>query len=101
VAERAVAAVTRILDTDDEHDVIVVAHGGVNRALVFGLGALDARTGLAMRQDWAGVDTLEQVDGAWHARTLNWTPAGVMELGVGRGGAPLALAPDPRMADAS
>ena len=89
VAGRAGAALDAILRASDERDVVLVAHGGVNRSLLFRTLGADPRRFLTTRQDWAGVSTLEH-SGAWTARTINWTTDGLAEIAVGRGGAPLA-----------
>jgi broad specificity phosphatase PhoE len=80
VAERAGSALERILADDPERDVIVVAHGGVNRTLLGRLLDLPLEQALRIRQDWASVDVLDRAAGRWWARCFNWTPWGLNEF---------------------
>lgn len=84
VAARAVPALGRLLDEDGGGDVVVVAHGAVNRALVGALLGLPLRDALRLRQDWACVNVLERAGGRWWAGALNWTPLGLGELRLTR-----------------
>lgn len=79
--ERELAAV---LDEDPGEDVVVVAHGAVNRAILGRLLGLDDARALRLRQDWACVNVLERAGDRWWAGTLNHTPGGVGELGMTR-----------------
>ena len=89
VAERAGPALDNLLQRAEDRDVVIVAHGGVNRALLFHTIGSDPRRTITVRQDWAGVSTLECRGGRWVARTINWMKDGLAEIAVGRGGAPL------------
>lgn len=89
VAARVLPALQTILDRDPADEVLVVAHGAVNRALIGGLLGVDAADALRIRQDWACVDVLEYAGGRWWAGALNWTPAGLGELALTRRGAAL------------
>jgi probable phosphoglycerate mutase len=79
VAERAGPALDAIL-AGEADELIVVAHGGVNRALLGRLLRLPMDRAMAIRQDWACVNVLEEIDGRWTVGMLNWTPAGLDEL---------------------
>jgi broad specificity phosphatase PhoE len=79
VRERTVPVLEDLL-ADGEDDLVVVAHGGVNRGLIGGLVGLPLERAIRIRQDWAGVNLLEQRSTAWIIRGLNWTPEGVREL---------------------
>jgi broad specificity phosphatase PhoE len=99
LARRAGRAMERILVATGERHVIVVAHGGVNRALLSRLLGISLERALRIRQDWAGVNILDLAAGRWWARALNWTPAGLRELSrapdgaAPRSSAPLAAEP--------
>lgn len=80
VADRAGPAVEEILKAAQQRDVVVVAHGGVNRALLGRLLGLPLERALRIRQDWAGVNVLDWAGGRWWIGTLNWTPEGIGEL---------------------
>lgn len=81
VGVRAGAAVDRILaDDDGTGDVVVVAHGGVNRSLFGHLLGLPLDRAVRVRQDWAGVNVFEWTGSAWQILVLNWTPEGLAEL---------------------
>ena len=72
---RASAALEDILAASDERDVVLVAHGGVNRGLVAHLLGIPMDRAHRIRQDWASVNVLEQAEGRWWIGVLNWTPA--------------------------
>jgi alpha-ribazole phosphatase len=80
VAERAGPALDRILAGAPDRDVIVVAHGGVNRALLGRVLGLPLERALRIRQDWASVNVLDRAGGRWWVRSLNWTPYGLSEF---------------------
>jgi probable phosphoglycerate mutase len=80
VGVRAGAAVDRILADEDSGDVVVVAHGGVNRSLFGHLLGLPLDRAVRVRQDWAGVNVFEWTGSAWQILVLNWTPEGLAEL---------------------
>lgn len=85
VVARASAALGEILAASDERDVVVVAHGGVNRGLVAHLLGLPMDRAHRIRQDWACVNVLDLAEGRWWVGVLNWTPAGVDEIAIARG----------------
>lgn len=80
VGLRAGPALDAILAESADDEVIVVAHGGVNRALLARLLDIPLERALALRQDWAGVNVLERTAETWTAASLNWTPEGLAEL---------------------
>jgi|GEM_PF-143059 len=80
VGERTLPVVEGLLAGGDE-DLVVVAHGGVNRGLLGGLLGLPLDRAIRIRQDWAGVNLLERRGAEWTVRGLNWTPEGIAELG--------------------
>jgi broad specificity phosphatase PhoE len=80
VADRAVAEIAAILREDPGSEVVVVAHGAVNRAVLGRLLGLDDIQALRLRQDWACANVLEHAAGRWWAGALNYTPAGLGEL---------------------
>jgi broad specificity phosphatase PhoE len=80
VAARAGAAVDEIVAGAPRRDAVVVAHGGVNRAVLGRLLGLPLLAALRLRQDWACVNVLDRAGGRWWAGTLNWTPWGIGEL---------------------
>ena len=80
VAERAGPALDAILAASDTRDVVVVAHGGVNRALLGHLLGIPLDRALLIRQDWACVNVLERAGDRWRVGMLNWTPEGVGEF---------------------
>jgi probable phosphoglycerate mutase len=82
---RAGAALDRILAAGAEREVIVVAHGGVNRGLLARLLGMPMDRAHRIRQDWAAVNVLDRAAGRWWLGTLNWTPFGVEEIGIARG----------------
>lgn len=85
VAARGSEALADILAASDERDVIVVAHGGINRGLIARLIGLPMDRAYRIRQDWACVNVLDHAEGRWWIGVLNWTPAGVGELAIARG----------------
>lgn len=85
VVARASAALEDILAASGERDVVVVAHGGVNRGLVAHLLGMPMDHAHRIRQDWASVNVLERAEGRWWIGVLNWTPAGVDEIAIARG----------------
>ncbi|HET6691518.1 MAG TPA: histidine phosphatase family protein [Miltoncostaeaceae bacterium] len=85
VVARAGAALTDILEASDDHHVVVVAHGGVNRGLIAHLLGMRMDRAYRIRQDWACVNVLDRSEGRWWIGVLNWTPAGVDELAMARG----------------
>lgn len=85
VVARAGAALEDILAASDERDVVVVAHGGVNRGLVAHLLGMPMDRAYRIRQDWASVNVLDLAEGRWWIGVLNWTPAGVDEIAIARG----------------
>ena len=85
VVARAGAALEDILAAGDERDVVVVAHGGVNRGLVAHLLGMPMDRAHRIRQDWASVNVLDFAEGRWWIGVLNWTPAGVDEIAIARG----------------
>jgi broad specificity phosphatase PhoE len=84
VADRTGHALAEILAASTSRDVIVVAHGGVNRALLGCLLGLRPERALRIRQDWACVNVLDRARGRWWVGALNWTPFGVNELALTR-----------------
>jgi len=79
-------AVTEILTREtDSTAVAVVGHGCANRMLLAHLLDIDLRRALRLRQDWAGVNVVECLDGRWELGTLNWNPGGVAEFARTRG----------------
>jgi alpha-ribazole phosphatase len=80
VGLRAGAALDAILAADDAAEVVVVAHGGVNRGLLGRLLGVPLERAMLVRQDWAGVNVLERDGDGWAIGTLNWTPEGLAEL---------------------
>ena len=85
VVARAGAALEEILAASDERDVVIVAHGGVNRGLLAHLLGIPMDRAYRIRQDWASVNVLERAEGRWWVGVLNWTPAGVDEIAMARG----------------
>lgn len=85
VVARAGAALEDILAASDERDVVIVAHGGVNRGLVAHLLGIPMDRAHRIRQDWACVNVLDLAEGGWWIGVLNWTPAGVDEIAIARG----------------
>ena len=85
VVARASAALDDILAASDEREVVVVAHGGVNRGLVAHLLGMPMDRAHRIRQDWASVNVLDLAEGRWWIGVLNWTPAGVDEIAIARG----------------
>ena len=85
VVARAGAALDDILAASDERDVVVVAHGGVNRGLVAHLLGMPMDRAHRIRIDWASVSVLDRAEGRWWIGVLNWTPAGVDEIAIARG----------------
>ncbi|MGH2939161.1 MAG: histidine phosphatase family protein, partial [Solirubrobacterales bacterium] len=79
LSKRTVPTVERLLAADHE-DLVVVAHGGVNRSLLGVLMGMPLERAIRIRQDWAGVNLLEQHGFRWVIRGLNWTPQGIREL---------------------
>ncbi len=79
VGARTVPVLECLLAEGDD-DLVVVAHGGVNRSLIGGLVRLPLDRAIRIRQDWAGVNLLEQQGADWIIRGLNWTPEGIREL---------------------
>jgi probable phosphoglycerate mutase len=82
---RAGAALEEILAAGGERDVIVVAHGGVNRGVLARLLGMPMDRAHRIRQDWACVNVLDRAAGRWWIGTLNWTPAGLEEIALARG----------------
>jgi broad specificity phosphatase PhoE len=80
VGARAGAAVDRILAAQPAGEVVVVAHGGVNRSLFGHLLDLPLDRAVRVRQDWAGVNVFDWNGSAWEIVVLNWTPEGLAEL---------------------
>jgi broad specificity phosphatase PhoE len=80
VRDRAGPLLERILAEEYGRDVVVVAHGGVNRVLIGSLLGLGLDRALRLRQDWASVNLLDRADGRWWVRCLNWTPWGLEEF---------------------
>lgn len=85
VTARASAALDRILAASGERDVVVVAHGGVNRGLIAHLVGIPMDHAHRVRQDWASMNVLDRADGRWWPGVLNWTPFGVEEIPIARG----------------
>ncbi len=85
VTARASAALEEILEASDERDVVVVAHGGLNRGLIAHLLRMPMDRAHRIRQDWACVNVLERAEGRWWIGVLNWTPAGLAEIPIARG----------------
>jgi probable phosphoglycerate mutase len=85
VVARAGAALDDILAASDERDVVVVAHGGVNRGLIAHLLGMPMQRAHRIRVDWASVSVLDRAEGRWWIGVLNWTPAGVDEIAIARG----------------
>jgi phosphoserine phosphatase len=81
VADRVEPEVAAILRDDPATEVTVVGHGAVNRAIVGRLLGLDDVHALRLRQDWACANVLEYAAGRWWAGALNYTPAGLGEIG--------------------
>jgi broad specificity phosphatase PhoE len=77
--QRAFDAMQEILESDRSWSIVVVAHGGINRALLAFLLRIPLTAALSIRTDWASVNVLDLADGRWWARTLNWSPAGTGE----------------------
>jgi alpha-ribazole phosphatase len=80
VGRRACSALEAILGRGDQRELVVVAHGGVNRVLLGRLLELPLEHALRVRQDWASVNVLDRAAGRWWARCLNWTPWGLREF---------------------
>ena len=80
VGVRAGAAVDGILAAEPEADLVVVAHGGVNRSLLGHLLGLPLDRAMRVRQDWAGVNVFEWDGSGWRIVVLNWTPEGLAEF---------------------
>jgi broad specificity phosphatase PhoE len=85
VTRRAGDALEEILARSTERDVIVMAHGGVNRGVIARLLGMPMERAHRIRQDWACVNVLDRAAGRWWIGTLNWTPAGVDEIALARG----------------
>ena len=85
VAARASAALDEILEASDERDVVVVAHGGLNRGLIARLLGMPMDRAHRIRQDWACVNVLDRAEGRWWIGVLNWTPEGLGEIPIARG----------------
>lgn len=83
VGARTMPVLKRLLSEAGDEDLVVVAHGGVNRSLLGGLLGLPLERAIRIRQDWAGVNLVEQGPAGWVLRGLNWTPAGIAELDHG------------------
>ncbi len=84
LARRAGPEVERIVDEARGRDVIVVAHGATNRAVIGRLTAMPLASSLRLRQDWSCVNVLDRAGGRWWLGTLNWTPAGLAEFRLSR-----------------
>jgi len=80
VRDRAGPLLERVLAEEGGRDVVVVAHGGVNRVLIGSLLGLGLERALRLRQDWASVNVLEHAGGRWWVGCLNWTPWGLEEF---------------------
>jgi alpha-ribazole phosphatase len=80
VGARTVPRVRELLAAEAEEDLVVVGHGGVNRSIIGGLIGMPLERAIRIRQDWAGVNLLEQRGAEWVVRGLNWTPEGIAEL---------------------
>lgn len=80
VGVRAGAAIDAILAAEPTREVVVVAHGGVNRSLFGHLLGLPLERAMRVRQDWAGVNVFDWDGSAWQIVVLNWTPEGLAEL---------------------
>jgi broad specificity phosphatase PhoE len=76
-ADRVEAAARAVLARTTARDVVIVAHGAVNRLLAARMLGLPVAAGLRLRTDWASVSMLEYARGEWWARCLNWTPEGL------------------------
>ena len=57
-----------------EGDILVVAHAGVFKALIFTILEIPWKKLFSMRQDYCGVHVLSLFDGHLAVRQLNWTP---------------------------
>jgi broad specificity phosphatase PhoE len=85
VADRAVATLDAILAESSERELVLVAHGGVNRGLIARLIGLRMDLAHRIRQDWASVNVLDLAEGRWWPGVLNLTPFGVEEIPIARG----------------
>jgi probable phosphoglycerate mutase len=72
VASRALPALLTIVH-DCKTPVLIVAHAGVNRALLSCLQSLELNTLLAIPQDYCGVNILENRDGRVNVLAINQT----------------------------
>ncbi|MGB9182724.1 MAG: histidine phosphatase family protein [Solirubrobacteraceae bacterium] len=75
--ERGRRTLDEILAADPSQDVVVVAHGGLNRALAASLLGWPMHAAFSVRCDFGSVTILEQAEGEWWLRTMNWTPGGL------------------------
>ena len=85
MADRAVATLDAIVAESDERELVLVAHGGVNRGLIARLIGLRMDLAHRIRQDWASVNVLDLAEGRWWPGVLNLTPFGVEEIPIARG----------------
>jgi broad specificity phosphatase PhoE len=90
VAQRAGPEVERIVDDAPGRDVIIVAHGATNRAVIGRLTGMPLAAALRLRQDWSCVNVLDRAGGRWWLGTVNWTPAGLAEFLLSRASSALA-----------
>lgn len=90
LGRRAAAALEEVLVSTDERDVLVVGHGGLNRALLGTLLDVPMRSALRLRQDWACVNVIDRADDRWWLGSANWTPFGIGEFRHTRTAAGLA-----------
>lgn len=72
--------VESILQAERDRETVIVAHGGVNRAVIAGLLHLPGRQALRLRQDWCCLNVLEEAEGRWWLGVVNWTPGGLEEV---------------------
>jgi alpha-ribazole phosphatase len=71
---RAAVAFDTIVEADGAGSIVIVAHGGTNRALLCrALGLPFARL-LALGQDYGALTVLQRLDDGWRLRRLNESP---------------------------
>jgi alpha-ribazole phosphatase len=71
---RAWPAFESIADAHPGRAIVIVAHGGTNRALICRALGLPLGRILALGQDYGALTVLERVDATWHLRRLNERP---------------------------
>lgn len=73
VQSRVWPAFQSILDRQEE-DIMIVAHAGVFKTIIFTILEMPWQKLFTLRQDYCGVHVLSLYDGHIAVRQLNWTP---------------------------